>query len=126
MEDSLKTDMKDYYNNRKVIQTLYNNDTYYGDLMGSLLSIRDQVMYIESMRIDMYSYSIRIELSKNTSLDEVTTIFNKVGNSINNYIVSNIDKITDQETANRIKYDISINKQYFDINYVGNMIEVIL
>ena len=126
MEDSLKTDMKDYYNNRKVIQTLYNNDTYYGDLMGSLLSIRDQVMYIESMRIDMQSYSIRIELAKNTSLDEVTTIFDKVGNSINNYIVSNIDKITDQETANKIKYDISINKQYFDINYVGNMIEVIL
>ena len=125
MEDAIKTDMKNYYNNRKIIQSLYLNDTLFNsDLAGTLLGIRDQMPYIDTMALEIQSLRIRIEIVSETNVNDILKIFDKVGSTISNFIAANIDKVTDAQTAEQIRMDIFAGIQYFDINHVGNMIEI--
>lgn len=118
--------MKDYYNHRKILQELYKQDVYYGDLCGELLGLRDQNPYIQGMFIDMKGLLIRVEVKKDDTdfLTHMERIVNSISTMISKCMFSKIDSITDPETAETIKEYLTIGTQYFDIFMVGNTIEI--
>ena len=125
--------MKDYYLHRKEIQKLYRNDCMYGDLAGALLGVRESNKYIDSMSLEIQDYRIRIELVQGKNDDEnreilskVDKIFSRIGRIINTYIVNNIDRVTDEDTAKEIVSNIDKGHEYYDISHIGNMVEITL
>ena len=128
-----KVPMKDYYTQRVEIQKLYIHDTHYGDLAGALLGVREANRYIESMRLNIQSFQIRIELIEGKDEEEckeilynIDSIYNKIKSIIDKFIVDNIDQVTDSDTANEIKSNISKGYCYYDISHIGNMIDISL
>lgn len=135
MEEIVKSNsMKDYYTHRKIIQNLYKNDVMYsGDLAGALLGLREQNRYIESMSLEIQSGRIRIELITPKDENEnkeifhnIPGIYQKIAVIIDGFISANIFKITDPSTASVISNNIANGWRYYDINHVGNMINIFL
>lgn len=133
MVEFTKVNMKDYYTQRKIIQKLYANDVLYGDLSGSLLRIRDQLINVCSMSLEIQNLRIRIELVKGHTEEEckeiskdISKIYEWTKRILNDFIYSNIDQITEPNTAESIKYSIYSDIQFFDISNIGNLIEIYL
>ena len=124
-----KSVMEKYYKFRKEIQKLYKNDVYNtGDLCSKILGIRDKEKCIESIRIDLDSYTINIELSQDTTDKKKSEIVEKIARSIGYYIVDNRDKIDPEinEDESFETYITSANHLYCDIIIIGKSVTFIL
>ena len=122
MKEYYDINMKEYYDRRKAIQDLYIHEIEYGDIAGTLLGIREQMSSIESMSLEIQNFVIKIELVHGTA-DDTNKVCDRVANAINNYILANVDRVTNKDTAEKIRSDIASGKKYYDIVQVGHMIE---
>ena len=88
-----KPDMKDYYNFRSLICNLYDNDTYYGDLCGSVLYIRDKNRCINSMSTKIQDHAIVVEFDDNTETKKKFKIADDIKSKIGAFLSNNIDNL---------------------------------
>lgn len=117
--------MKQYYEFRKEIHKLYDNNVYNtGDLCSGILEIRDKEKCIESIKIDLSHYSIDLELSQNTSESKTLQIIDKITNSIGRYILNNKNQLNSEiiNNDNFETYLISPSHPFCDTIIIGNSV----
>lgn len=112
-------DMNAYYTFRKEIRKLYEHDTYYGDLAGQLLHIRDKYKAILSMGLAIQNFEITIELSANTEEKIKSKISNAVEDKIKEFILNNKKELNMENSV--IDYWVN-SYQFVDIVIVGDSI----
>lgn len=117
-----------YYNYRKEIRKLYDNDVNQaGDLCSRVLEIRDKNRCVEGIRIAIQEYNIRVDLSESTDTKKRDSITNKIVKYIDQYIMSNLDtkttslKKSDDEFAEMMDSD---DIKFCDVNILGNTIQI--
>lgn len=120
-------DMREYYNFRKEVHKLYDNDTIHkGDLSCSILGIRDKYRCVNSVNIGIQDHFINVELDDDTSSKKKMEIANKIADSIGRFIVDNKDKL-DPSIANSDNFnDLFIesdNHVYCDMVMIGDIIK---
>lgn len=129
MVDENTMSMADYYNYRKAIRSLYDNDVNQcGDLCVKLLEIRDKYRCVNMINIAIQSYSIEVELAEGTSSNKRMEIINKICNSIGTFLVNNRQSIN-PEYSESDEFDKFLNAPNFifcDIAVVGNNIQITL
>jgi len=127
--DENTMNMADYYNYRKAIRTLYDNDVNQcGDLCVKLLEIRDRYRCVNMINIAIQSYSIEVELAEGTSPNKRLEIINKICTSIGTFLVNNRQNIN-PEYSNSEEFDKFLNAPNYvfcDIALVGNIISITL
>lgn len=118
-------EMSKYYNFRKEVRKLYQNDAQnIGDLCCKILEIRDKYRSVESIELKLQEYTINVELSENISATKKQEIISKIALVIGYYIVNN-RILLDESINNDPDFEIFINSNnmiYCDIIVVGNSI----
>ena len=120
--------MSKYYEFRKAIRNLYDNDTKIGDLCCKILEIRDKYRYVESITTSIQEYNIDIELENGTDQDKKEKILTKVADAVGRYLVDN-QTLLDPSIYNDPEFELFIesdNYIFCDIYVVGNSIKFTL
>lgn len=118
--------MEYYYNLRKQVRNLYQNDVRINpsinDLCSQMLHIRDKNKCVESIDLNTSNYTIEIGLDDTASDNIKNKIYNEATNILDNYIKENV---TDYEKDNT-KYEKAKQFKLYDEIVVGNSIKFIL
>lgn len=120
--------MNKYYEYRKAIRTLYDNDTLIGDLCCKVLEIRDKYRFVESITTEIQNYSIEVEVSEGTTDEDKGKVINKIASAIG-YFISDNTYTLPPEIRNDPEFDMIIESDnfiYCDISMVGNSIKFLL
>ena len=82
--------MEVYYNYRKLIHKLYNEDTQCnGDLFSSILELRDKNKCVSSISMKLNEYNINVEFEEGTEESKKTKILDKIVNRLGIFISNN-------------------------------------
>jgi hypothetical protein len=118
--------MEYYYNLRKQVRNLYQNDVRINpsinDLCSQMLHIRDKNKCVESIDLNTSNYTIEIGLDDTASDNIKNKIYNEATNILDNYIKENV---TGYEKDNT-KYEKAKQFKLYDEIVVGNSIKFIL
>ncbi len=121
----MSIEMTKYYNFRKEIHKLYENDAQNaGDLCCSILEIRDKYRSVESIDLKIQEYSINVELSEGTSETKKQEVATRIAKSIGYYIINN-RSLLDPEIDNDPDFETFINSDnmlFCDIMIIGDTI----
>ena len=120
--------MKKYYEFRKAIRMLYDNDTLIGDLCCKILEVRDKHRFVESINVSIQSYYIEVELSEGTTDEKRQMIIDKICTEIGYYISNNAYLLPDN-IKNDPDFELFVDSEnfvYCDICPVGNSIKISL
>lgn len=122
-------DMKKYYAFRKAVRNLYQHDTIYGDLCGSLLYIRDKNRCINAMSIDIPNYNIEVEFDGNIDAKKFEKIINDILVKISSFMWDNIDNIVSfsfGEISREDAESIITYNPFCDTSIIGKTLTIIL
>ena len=134
----------DYYEFRKTIRTIYQHDTYYGDLTGKLWDIKDICTFVQSMEIS--GDTITIVIDEDTTAEPADNdkrylrteflIITEAIKRLNSYVRGVISQYLEkalplavsnkEELNNYLNYLHIDNYPLFDISIMGNVIKYVL
>ena len=128
--------MTNYYNFRKYLHNLYDQDGGIGivtsnDLCGMILELRDTEKNINSIYINTNDYFISVDLEENVSDTDKNIIVSKLTDRIRNFITNNQEIIfryfdnKNYEQTKRQFHDFLFSPSMFcDVSVVGNSITI--
>jgi hypothetical protein len=116
----------DYYEFRKTIRTIYQHDTYYGDLTGKLWSIKDICTFVQSMEVS--GDTIIIVCDEDTTAEVTSGLSSYVRGAISQYLEKALPLAVSnkEELNNYLNYLHIDNYPLFDISIMGNVIKYVL
>lgn len=121
-------DMNKYYEYRKKIRNLYDQEpSSRNDLGSSIMEIRDKNKCVISMSLQLGNYYIEAECAEGTPDNKVNSIADSIAKRIGYFLSNNIDSIPGltPEEKKEIEYMISgIGSTYCDIVVLGTMIKI--
>ena len=120
--------MDKYYEYRKKIRTLYDQEPYsHNDLGSSILEVKDKNKCVVSISMNLSAYYIEIECEEGTPFEKVNRITDTILKRIGYFLINNIDSISDLETEERREIESMITHPaatYCDHIVIGNMIKI--
>ena len=118
-----KIDDKRYYELRKEVRKLYNNDANLeGDLCCSILQIRDKYSFVEGINVSIQDYTITVNMDPQTEGNKVEEILNEIVYKLRAFIRDNINvlNITDKN-----EFELFLTRDSFcDFIIVGTSIKI--
>ena len=117
--------MSEYYEFRKKLHNIYQNDTKYGDLTGSILEYREKNRNVTTVSIQLSDYKIYVTLEQNTPSIDYDKIVFDICAIIRSYLENAIDNTYSKEEANSIVVLLH-TRPFLDAAYLGNTIELSL
>lgn len=121
-------DMNKYYEYRKKIRTLYDQEPYSkNDLGSSIMEIKDKNKCVLSISLQLGNYYIEVECEEGTPVEKVNKIADNILKRIGYYLSNNIDSIPDLTSEERKEVEFMITGigfTYCDHMVIGNMIKI--
>ena len=118
-----KIDDKRYYELRKEVRKLYDNDVNLeGDLCCSILQIRDKYSFVEGINVSIQDYTITVNMDPQTEGNKVEEILNEIVYKLRAFIRDNINvlNITDKN-----EFELFLTGDSFcDFIIVGTSIKI--
>lgn len=115
-----------YYNKRKEIRNLYNNDVRINprinDLFSRILQIRDKYDCVESISLDVVNFQIEADIDPDTNEESIEKVKSNIIKELDDYIWSNKNLIGVDSFEEVEKFQ-SIPKLYDDVS-IGNNIKI--
>ena len=124
----INVEMNKYYEYRKKIRTLYDQEpSSNNDLGSTILEIKDKNKCIISISLDLSKYYIEVEFEENTSFEKITKITDTILKRIGYFLINNMDSITDLTLEERKEFESMILNPtaiYCDHIIIGNIVKI--
>lgn len=121
-------DMSKYYEYRKKIRTLYDQEpSSNNDLGSTILEIKDKNKCVVSMSLDLSNYYIEAEFDEGTPFDKVNKVLDTILRRIGYFLVGNIDNIPDLDEDEKKEVESLITDPaatYCDHMVIGNLVKI--
>ena len=113
-------EMKRYYELRKAVRKLYDNDINNGDLCSRILEVRDKYRAVTSINIEIESYIISITFADNASYEKREQVKQDIIDRISYHLSDNINNIDIEDKSELANFIASRN--FCDVFVLGNIL----
>lgn len=121
-------DMSKYYEYRKKIRALYDQEPCSSNDLGStILEIKDKNRCVVSMSLDLNRYYIEAQFEEGTPFEKVNKVLDSILKRIGYYLSSNLDSIPDIDMEEKKDIEEMIMNPaatYCDHIVIGNMVKI--
>ena len=117
--------MEVYYNYRKLIHKLYNEDTQCnGDLFSSILELRDKNKCVSAISMKLNEYNINVEFEEGTEESKKTKILDKIVNRLGIFISNNQGRLGTENDEAFQEFISDPKGLYCDVILLGDQAQI--